>query len=289
MPRVSQETMEKLNDFLNTLPAEARNKCALCNETLTHIVKSAEAQTGAPTATVTRELANRVNDGAHPGDVISGESLRQKVIGKTTDKNLSVRNEQIKKPEPEPKECPICGSVFPGDQKHCPNNCEKKNQSVATEAHQFCTIAISQLSRIRQDDMDKIPELMKVLDWIIEQISGDNNALVQCFNKFKSLIDYEKESATTKPRNHFIPVETENYEPPDCHGRALKVAEIDSILIQVMEKYPGRDNAQKRVKLLNDSGVPCSTGKRGKEPWTTKRVSDNYRHAKTRQAAKGSE
>jgi len=67
MPRVSQETISKLNDFLDSLPEAARAKCALCNETLTHIVKTAEAQTGAGTATVTKGLADRINSDVKKG------------------------------------------------------------------------------------------------------------------------------------------------------------------------------------------------------------------------------
>ena len=72
MARVSQETIEKLNAFIDSLPEEAKNKCALCNETLTHIVKQAEAQTGAGTATVTKVLSEKLNDGAADGDRVFG-------------------------------------------------------------------------------------------------------------------------------------------------------------------------------------------------------------------------
>ena len=67
MPRVSKEALDKLQAFFDALPEEARSKCALCNETLTHIVKTAEVETGAGTATVTRELANRINDDIRKG------------------------------------------------------------------------------------------------------------------------------------------------------------------------------------------------------------------------------
>ena len=80
MPRVSQETLDKLKVFIDSLPDEARNKCALCNETLTHIVKRAEVETGAGTATVTRELANRINETSAPGDRVSDQALKQKVM-----------------------------------------------------------------------------------------------------------------------------------------------------------------------------------------------------------------
>ena len=32
MPRVSQDTLKKLATFIDSLPDEARNKCALCTE-----------------------------------------------------------------------------------------------------------------------------------------------------------------------------------------------------------------------------------------------------------------
>ncbi len=67
---------------------------------------------------------------------------------------------------------------------------------------------------------------------------------------------------------------------PDCHGKDLSQAEKDSILIKVLDLYPGRENAQKRADVLNQAGVPCG---KGKAPWDAKKVMDNYRHAKKRQ------
>jgi len=61
MSRVTQETLNKLHAFLDSLDPEVKGKCALCNETLTHIVKMAEVQTGAGTATVARKLADDIN------------------------------------------------------------------------------------------------------------------------------------------------------------------------------------------------------------------------------------
>mgnify|MGYP001112075828 CR=1 FL=1 len=80
MPRVSQESLKRLKAFIDSLPAEARSKCALCNDTLVHLVKTAEVETGAGTATVTRALADRINEDAAPGDRVSGEALRSKVV-----------------------------------------------------------------------------------------------------------------------------------------------------------------------------------------------------------------
>ena len=65
-------------------------------KTLTHIVKMAEAQTGAGTATVTRELAARVNDGAAPGDVVSGAALTERVRNKEFGKEVKNRNSDFK-------------------------------------------------------------------------------------------------------------------------------------------------------------------------------------------------
>ena len=79
MPRVSKETIAKLNDFICALPEEAKGKCALCNQTLVHIVKQAESQTGAGTATVTRALADDINKTAAPLDRVVARSLEKKV------------------------------------------------------------------------------------------------------------------------------------------------------------------------------------------------------------------
>ncbi len=79
MPRVKPETIEKLNAFFDTLPKEQLSKCSLCRETLTHICKTAEVETGAGTATTTRVLSEKINDSAAPGDRVSGENLRRRV------------------------------------------------------------------------------------------------------------------------------------------------------------------------------------------------------------------
>lgn len=104
MSRVSSDTIEKLTAFIESLPTEAKSKCALCNETLTHIVKQAEAQTGAGTATVTSALANHLNEGAAPGDVVSGSKLRDRV--RYAEGSVKVGNSPNK---PWPK-CKNCGT-----------------------------------------------------------------------------------------------------------------------------------------------------------------------------------
>lgn len=149
MPRVSQDAIDKLNAFIDSLPQEARNKCALCSETLTHIVKTAEAQTGAPTATVTRMLADRISDNAAPGGKVSGEALRQKTLRAACERTDICAN-RTNKPEPEPA--------------------EKPNRPMATEAMQFAVIAISQLERIREDDVLKRSALLRVRQWIDDQL-----------------------------------------------------------------------------------------------------------------------
>jgi len=274
MAKVSQETVERLNAFLDTLPVEAQNKCTLCTETLTHIVKTAEAQTGAPLATVTRELASRVNDGAAPSDKVSGEALRQRTLEMSGEKNRNCSN-GTNKPEQrsddsietESKECPVCGSVYPGDQDHCPNGCEKAaaEKPERAEADQFSARAISQLSRIRPDDTKRAPELIKVLDWIVGQVhdSGDTDALATCVNKLGSYI------ASLVP---------------DCHRRKLSTEDRDEILFLVNRLFPGRNDGWLRAWALNESGLKC--GKKKDSPWTPTEVRNNLRHAKIRQNTK---
>ena len=78
MSRVSQKIIERLCQFLDSLPAEARNKCSLCNETLYHIVKQAKAHTAAPEGTICRAIADRHNETALPNDRVSANALRQR-------------------------------------------------------------------------------------------------------------------------------------------------------------------------------------------------------------------
>ena len=104
MARVSREVIHKLNDLIESLTDEARSKCALCSETLTHIVKKAEAETGAGTATVTKVLSEKINKTTAPQDRVSGSKLRDRVrynegkvkMGNSPNKSLKMGNPQNK-------------------------------------------------------------------------------------------------------------------------------------------------------------------------------------------------
>ncbi len=148
MPRVRQESLDKLAEFIGSLPKDARNKCALCNETLTHLVKTAEVQTGAPTATVTRALANKINETAVPGDVVSGEALTQRV---RYSEGLKCQNDIINKPQPEPD------SLVKN---------EVETVGMGEVAMKFARMAVMDLTRIHHDHPDRKEALDYVLDWV---------------------------------------------------------------------------------------------------------------------------
>lgn len=169
MARVSQETIEKLNAFIDSLPTDARNKCALCNETLIHLVKTAEVRTGAGTATVTKALADKINETAAPGDRVSGEKLQDRV---RYNEGLKMGNSQdnptqpTKDEHPDPETKPMAGG---GGQKAL------KKPPVFSQAIQLASLAISQLERIRHDDPKKIEALNRVLSWVEQYKSKENN------------------------------------------------------------------------------------------------------------------
>ena len=107
MSRVSRETLDKLQAFFDTLEPEVMSKCALCNKTLTHIVKQAEVQTGAGTLTVARGIAERVNKDSAPEDRINDTSLMQRVVNEEKgrpDKSIlrNPQNNNIITSHPEP-------------------------------------------------------------------------------------------------------------------------------------------------------------------------------------------
>jgi hypothetical protein len=174
MSRVTQETLEKLSNFLDSLDPEVKGKCALCNETLTHIVKLAEVQTGAGTATVTRALAARVNEGAAPGDVVSGEALKERVRQREGLNNSKIRNPDNKpNDQPKQKEAPApfkepLGVFETNDQPQEKNdNASVPGQSTAS---QFSRMAISQLRQIRRDDQKRKKALIEVRSYIDKQL-----------------------------------------------------------------------------------------------------------------------
>jgi len=150
MPRVSQETLDKLKVFIDSLPDEARDKCALCNETLTHLVKTAEVETGAGTATVTRELANKINETAAPGDRVGDEALKKRVQ----------RSEGVirtKRPDThQPKEKAPDGPEL------------KKGGDFHTDdfAMRFAKMAVAQLASIERGHPDRKQAFDYVVKWI---------------------------------------------------------------------------------------------------------------------------
>ena len=77
--KVTQETIDKLEAFIATLPTEAKNKCSLCNQALVHLVGKAMAETGAPQSTVCNALADSINETAAPLDKVNGKKLADKV------------------------------------------------------------------------------------------------------------------------------------------------------------------------------------------------------------------
>jgi hypothetical protein len=176
MGRIAPDTLDKLSAFIESLPEEARGKCALCNETLVHIVKKAEAETGAGTATVTRALAEKINDGAVPGDRVSSRALDRRVrrmedpkIPKRDNKSNSVEEKPKSEPKPNPPR-----ELFPDAEPRRPPPLvpPPKPSELATEANQFATMAITNLERIRKDDPKKANALLRVKGWINTQLKG---------------------------------------------------------------------------------------------------------------------
>ena len=96
MSRPTSEQLQLLKAFFDTLPSEAKSKCSLCNTTLTHIVKQAEAETGVGTATVARILAEKVNETALPADRVTEGQIRDRVRRSAGEKEPG-RTAQIKK------------------------------------------------------------------------------------------------------------------------------------------------------------------------------------------------
>ena len=107
------DTLAKIRDFFDGLTGEAKSKCALCNETLTHIVKMAEVETGAGTATVTKVLAEQINDVAVEGDRVSEHTLRDRVRRHSGQKDESGRFAQKSQNQDAPTVKPVATCSIP--------------------------------------------------------------------------------------------------------------------------------------------------------------------------------
>ena len=160
MGRVSQETISKLNDFIESLPQEARQKCALCNETLTHIVKQAEVQTGAGTATVTKVLSEKMNEGAAPGDQVNGNALRVKVQRQEG----ICTNRANKSSSPKPKKEPAYAIATEAMQIVVTD--PKETISMILEQIGEATTAeiMNESSMVSTECKDRIPDALRILE-----------------------------------------------------------------------------------------------------------------------------
>ncbi len=79
MGRVSKKDIKTIVGFIDSLPEEQVSKCSICRETLTHIVTSAQAKTGVGIATITKKLADTLNENAAPQDTVTPRALEERV------------------------------------------------------------------------------------------------------------------------------------------------------------------------------------------------------------------
>lgn len=154
--RVSADALKKLNAFIDALPSEARGKCALCNETLTHLVKLAEVETGAGTATVARVLAEKINEDAAPQDRVTPKALQERVRTREG-KDIKISERDNNQPttddySAEEQEAIASGEIFNGQR--------------------FANMAIEQLRRIKKDDPDRVAALIRVKEWIDKNLNS---------------------------------------------------------------------------------------------------------------------
>ena len=62
MGRVSKETIEKVENFVDSISEKDREKCNACNKTLTCIMSKGKDITGAGIGTISRFLADKINN-----------------------------------------------------------------------------------------------------------------------------------------------------------------------------------------------------------------------------------
>ena len=139
MGRVTSEIIQKLTSIFELLPEDARKKCVLCNETLAHIVKKAEAETKAGTSTVTRILADNINKDAAPGDRVTGESLRQRVLERSGEKKRICSNGTNKSKPANPASTPQSRDFHSAFEYHIEKLAEVEQKFDIDEIHKRLT------------------------------------------------------------------------------------------------------------------------------------------------------
>lgn len=158
MARVTAVQLYRLQAFFDTLPADQKGKCALCNETLVHIVKQAEAEIGVGTATATKVLAEQINETALPADRVTAGQLRDRVRRSAGEKE-SGRTAQIKetdrlRPRGEIKD--VVAAHF--------------KKGTESRALRFAEQAIGVLENIADDDPDRAEAFGLVASWMLAEV-----------------------------------------------------------------------------------------------------------------------
>jgi hypothetical protein len=174
MPRVSKDTLEKLKAFVDSLPMEAMGKCALCVDTLTHLEKTAGVKTGAPTATITRAFADRINENAAPWDRVSGEKLRDRV----RKQDPVIREKFPNKSHPEPdqpdkkeEKSPVVENTATEQIKNWrENKSHPENDYVDCDLDslpmRYARMAVLDLEKIENSHPDRNKAFNYVIEWI---------------------------------------------------------------------------------------------------------------------------
>lgn len=70
------ESNGNLEEYFNLLPPGMKKKCAMCNNTLAHVVTQAMVATGSSERATVKVLADQLNEGAAQQDVVTAEQLR---------------------------------------------------------------------------------------------------------------------------------------------------------------------------------------------------------------------
>ena len=94
MGKVSKEVVKAVIDEVDKLDEAVKDKCSLCNITLTDIVKRIEVSSNASVSTVCNTIAKVLNRSKSDGEKISAEALRQRVLN-TEGKRKNVSKTKI--------------------------------------------------------------------------------------------------------------------------------------------------------------------------------------------------
>lgn len=243
MARVKRETIEAIQEKIDSLPEEHVNTCGLCNRTLHDELTVISVQTGAPEMTVVREFAKRYNDGKRPEEQITPNAFKERIkyLRKVNQKELSGETHRI---EPDDSEDVSKDDIKEDEPTLQDDAGESDEQSqISGESHQI-------------SEQEENEEETKEISYLLPETLNQHELVDSLCHFFSS-----KQVPSDKIYRTFLlvldrlcPLEANNFRK----GHKILFEDLNKVIshrLRVDKKHTKQDIANQLLGGLNGSGL----------------------------------